>query len=109
MHRDIKPSNVLFDTDGDCYLADFGIARALGAAHLTASNEFIGTAAYLAPEQVVDRDPGPAADVYALGLVLLECLTGEPEYPGTSGDGASPGCPARRGSPRGGARSGARC
>jgi serine/threonine protein kinase len=83
VHRDIKPSNVLFNVDGDCYLADFGIARALGAAHLTDSNEFIGTAAYLAPEQVLDRDPGPKADIYALGLVLLECLSGEPEYTGT--------------------------
>lgn len=83
VHRDIKPSNVLFNSEGDCYLADFGIARALGAAHLTASNEFIGTAAYLAPEQVLDRDPGTPADVYALGLLLLECLTGAPEYAGS--------------------------
>jgi serine/threonine protein kinase len=83
VHRDLKPSNVLFGAGEDCYLADFGIARALGAAHLTDSAEYVGTAAYLAPEQVVDRDPGPPADVYALGLVLLECLTGEPEYAGT--------------------------
>jgi hypothetical protein len=83
VHRDVKPSNVLFDDEGECYLADFGIARAIGAAHLTDSNEFIGTAAYLAPEQVEDSSPGPAADIYALGLVLLECLTGQPEYAGT--------------------------
>jgi serine/threonine protein kinase len=83
VHRDVKPSNVLFDEDGDCYLADFGIARALGSAHITDSKEFIGTAAYLAPEQVVDREVGPPADVYALGLVLLECLTGVPEYAGS--------------------------
>jgi serine/threonine protein kinase len=83
VHRDVKPSNVLFDRTGASFLADFGIARALGAAHLTDSNEFIGTAAYLAPEQVVDREVGPLVDVYALGLVLLECLTGETEYVGT--------------------------
>lgn len=83
VHRDVKPSNVLFDKQGDCYLADFGIARAMGAAHITDSCEFVGTAAYLAPEQVEDRSPGPPTDIYALGLVLLECLTGEPEYEGT--------------------------
>jgi eukaryotic-like serine/threonine-protein kinase len=83
VHRDVKPSNVLFGMGDDCYLADFGIARALGAAHLTDSAEFVGTAAYLAPEQVVDRDPGPPVDVYALGLVLLECLSGRTEYTGT--------------------------
>jgi len=83
VHRDIKPSNVLFDEEGDCYLADFGIAKAMGSAHITDTNEFVGTAAYIAPEQVEDRSPGPPADVYSLGLVLLECMTGEPEYTGT--------------------------
>ena len=83
VHRDVKPSNVLFDDEGECYLADFGIARAIGAAHMTDSQEFVGTAAYLAPEQVEDRSPGAPADIYALGLVLLECMTGHPEYDGT--------------------------
>lgn len=88
VHRDVKPSNVLFDTDGECFLADFGIAKAVGDANFTATNEFIGTAAYLAPEQVDDGSPGPAVDIYALGLVLLECLTGELEYQGTSVEAA---------------------
>lgn len=84
VHRDIKPSNVLIDASGACHLTDFGLARALGAAHLTVSGEFVGTAAYVAPEQITDVDTGPPADIYALGLVLLECLTGNPEYTGTT-------------------------
>lgn len=88
VHRDVKPSNVLVDAAGECYLADFGIARAIGAAHFTMSGELVGTAGYLAPEQVTDTDTGPKADVYSLGLVLLECLTGEPEYTGTTVESA---------------------
>jgi len=81
VHRDIKPANVLMDGD-ECVLADFGIARALDAARLTSTGLCVGTAGYLAPEQVRGETIGPSADVYASGLVLLECLTGEVEYPG---------------------------
>lgn len=88
VHRDVKPSNVLVDDSGEGFLADFGIARAMGAAHLTLTGELIGTAAYLAPEQVTDVDVTPKADIYALGLVLLECLTGRPEYTGTTVEAA---------------------
>jgi eukaryotic-like serine/threonine-protein kinase len=84
VHRDIKPSNVLVDASGACHLTDFGLARALSAAHLTVSGEFVGTAAYVAPEQITDVDTGPPADIYALGLLLLECLTGHTEYTGTA-------------------------
>lgn len=83
VHRDIKPSNVLLDTAGDPYLADFGIARLANATRHTAPDVLTGTAAYLAPEQVEGGRVGPAADVYALGLVLLECLKGDLEYHGT--------------------------
>jgi serine/threonine protein kinase len=88
VHRDIKPSNVLVDGAGDGYLADFGIARTVGTARLTRTGQCVGTAAYLAPEQVSGAEIGPAADIYSLGLVLLECLTGRPEYTGTEVEAA---------------------
>jgi len=81
IHRDVKPSNVLVD-EANVYLADFGISRLLGTKHNTATGLAVGTAAYMAPEQVRGVRVGPAADVYSLGLVLLECLTGRVEYPG---------------------------
>jgi serine/threonine protein kinase len=81
VHRDVKPSNVLLDGDGRPRLTDFGVARVSGAATITASGWCVGTPAYLAPEQARGESAGPAADVYSLGLVLLEAATGEPAYP----------------------------
>jgi eukaryotic-like serine/threonine-protein kinase len=87
VHRDVKPANVLLAHDGRVRLGDFGIARLMeGSALHTATGMTIGTAAYLAPEQVDEQAGGgtvsPATDVYSLGLVLLEALTGQRAYPG---------------------------
>ncbi|MBP2336153.1 serine/threonine protein kinase [Saccharothrix coeruleofusca] len=82
VHRDVKPSNVLLDEEGRAYLADFGSARAAGAGGPTGLDRVVGTPSYLAPEQVRGEEAGPPADVYAFGLVLLECLTGRREYDG---------------------------
>ncbi|WP_410676589.1 serine/threonine-protein kinase [Amycolatopsis sp. cmx-4-68] len=82
VHRDLKPANVFLSADGPL-IGDFGIAHALDTTHITGTGVVPGTAAYLAPEQVGGEPAGPPADVYALGLMLLECVTGRREFPGT--------------------------
>lgn len=82
MHCDVKPSNILLDAEGRPYLTDFGISRPVDATAPSAGGALVGTAAYLAPEQVRGERVEQPADVYALGLVLLECLKGRLEYPG---------------------------
>jgi eukaryotic-like serine/threonine-protein kinase len=82
VHRDVKPANILLDRGLRSRLVDFGIARILDQTGTTANGAIVGTAAYLAPEQVRGEPVGPPADIYALGLVLLEALTGRREYTG---------------------------
>ena len=82
VHRDVKPANVLLDQQNDPYLSDFGIATMIDSTQITSTGLMIGTAAYLAPEQVRGHPVGTDTDIYALGLLLLECLTGQREYTG---------------------------
>ncbi|MFY9578582.1 MAG: serine/threonine-protein kinase [Gaiellaceae bacterium] len=80
VHRDIKPQNLLLREDGVLKIADFGIARAAEISRLTQLGTVLGTAAYLSPEQALGEDVGPQADIYSLGAVLYELLTGRPPY-----------------------------
>jgi serine/threonine protein kinase len=82
VHRDLKPSNVLLTLDGKARLGDFGIARLLDVSTVTVAGTTLGTAAYMAPEQLEDNQVGPSADIWSLGIVLLECLTGRRVYEG---------------------------
>jgi serine/threonine-protein kinase len=84
VHRDVKPGNVFLTAGGDVKVLDFGIAAAAWEGSLT-GGELIGTAAYLAPERALGREATPAADVYALGVVLYEMLSGRPPFSGEDG------------------------
>lgn len=82
VHRDIKPANLLLTRDGTLKISDFGIAHFAfeSSAGLTSTGLIIGTASYLAPERALGRTAGPPADLYALGCVLYELLTGRPPF-----------------------------
>ena len=80
VHRDIKPQNILLRPDGRVKIADFGIARSLDATRHTEIGTVLGTAAYLAPEQARGETVTPAADIYSLGVVLYELLTGRTPF-----------------------------
>jgi eukaryotic-like serine/threonine-protein kinase len=82
VHRDIKPSNILVSVAGQVKVADFGIARALSEAQLTLPGQTLGSVRYLSPEQARGENVTAATDIYALGLVLSEMLTGRPVWSG---------------------------
>lgn len=84
VHRDVKPENVLISDDGDVKIADFGLVRAVAAAGITSASVILGTAAYLSPEQVRDGDASPRSDVYAVGIMAFELLTGRTPFSGDS-------------------------
>jgi serine/threonine-protein kinase len=84
VHRDIKPGNLLIDHAGLVKITDFGVAYAAGSVPLTRTGTLIGTPAYLAPERVAGQAAGPASDLYSLGMVAYECLTGQVPFTGTA-------------------------
>jgi serine/threonine protein kinase len=82
VHRDVKPANVLLGRDGRIKLADLGIATAVEGTRITMSGTVLGTAAYMAPEQLEGHKPGPAADIYSLAVLAWEALAGRRAYDG---------------------------
>jgi len=82
VHRDIKPGNILVGADGLVKITDFGIAHAAGSAPITGPGLVMGTTQYMAPERIAGGQATPASDLYALGILIYECLTGLPPYDG---------------------------
>jgi serine/threonine-protein kinase len=83
VHRDLKPQNVLIDEDGRARVADFGIARGTSS-DITATGSVMGTAQYLSPEQAQGKETTPASDIYSIGVILYEALTGRVPFEGDS-------------------------
>ncbi|MFD3697972.1 protein kinase [Streptomyces sp. NPDC058646] len=83
IHHDVKPSNILLGEEGSPHLADFGLSRTIHDQSHSAPDTLVGTLAYMAPEQFLGQGASTASDIYALGVTLLEALTGHREYRGT--------------------------
>src|SRR5215211_4857526 len=82
VHRDVKPQNVLIDEEGSAKVTDFGIARTLDEDGLTSDGRVLGTTDYVSPEQALGHAVGPQSDIYSLGVVLFEMLTGDVPFHG---------------------------
>jgi serine/threonine-protein kinase len=82
VHRDVKPGNLLVRHNGTLVLTDFGIARSVGAAQLTAAGSVLGTASYISPEQAMGEQATRLSDIYALGVVAYQCLAGRRPFEG---------------------------
>ncbi len=82
VHRDVKPENVLISDDGEVKLVDFGLVRAVAEAGITSTSVILGTAAYLSPEQVASGTSDPSSDVYSVGILAYELLTGATPFTG---------------------------
>jgi eukaryotic-like serine/threonine-protein kinase len=84
VHRDLKPQNVLIDDEGRARVADFGIARAGESSDITATGSVMGTAQYISPEQAQGKPTTPSSDIYSIGVILYEALTGRVPFQGDS-------------------------
>jgi serine/threonine protein kinase len=84
VHRDIKPANVLLSSEGDSKITDFGIAK-LNQSHLTLPGRVIGSPAFMAPEQLAGEEADGRADLFALGVILYNMISGHRPFQGNSG------------------------
>ena len=84
IHRDVKPANIMLTTLGNVKLADFGIVSVTGSAELTMADQILGTPAYMSPEQVAGRETGSQSDIFSLGIVMYEMVTGRRPFSGSN-------------------------
>jgi len=84
VHRDLKPRNIMVDDEGDARIMDFGIARSLESEGITAEGAMIGTPEYMPPEQVDGKQTDPRSDIYSMGVILYETVTGRVPFKGTT-------------------------